>query len=113
MSHIRMRRAGAALTGLAGTWLGLAVAAPSAFASPPGAAGPVIQPSGIAAQMPPGGAGGGGQGFVTVTRTIVVGGMPGWQIALIAASAALVAAGLAVLANRARAARRLSVPSAA
>jgi hypothetical protein len=33
-------------------------------------------------------------------RTIVAGGMPGWQIALIAAGAALVAAALAVLADR-------------
>ena len=40
----------------------------------------------------------------TVTRTVVAGGMPGWQIALIAAGAALLAATLAVLADRARAA---------
>jgi hypothetical protein len=33
-------------------------------------------------------------------RTIVAGGMPGWQIALIAVGAALVAAALAVLADR-------------
>jgi hypothetical protein len=41
-----------------------------------------------------------------VTRTIVVGGMPGWQIALIAAGAALFAATLALLADRVRAAHR-------
>jgi hypothetical protein len=35
-----------------------------------------------------------------------VGGMPGWQITLIAVAAALVAAVLAVLADRARAARK-------
>ena len=50
-------------------------------------------------------------------RTIVAGGMPGWQIALIAVGAALlaatVAATVAVLANRARAARRPAVPAAA
>jgi hypothetical protein len=42
-------------------------------------------------------------------RTIVAGGMPGWQIALIAVGAALLAATVAVLADRARAARRPAV----
>ena len=37
---------------------------------------------------------------VPVVRTVVVGGMPGWQIALIATAAALVAAAAAVLADR-------------
>jgi hypothetical protein len=46
-------------------------------------------------------------------RTIVAGGMPGWQIALIAVGAALLAAVAAVLADRARAARRPAVPVAA
>lgn len=46
-------------------------------------------------------------------RMIVAGGMPGWQIALIAASAAVIAAALAVLADRALAARRRVVISAA
>ena len=45
-------------------------------------------------------------------RTIVVGGMPGWQIALIAVGAALLAATMAVLADRVRAARRPAVPTA-
>ena len=49
----------------------------------------------------------------TVTRTIVAGGMPGWQIALIVAGAALLAAAVAVLADRARAARRRVMPTAA
>jgi hypothetical protein len=39
-------------------------------------------------------------------RTILAGGMPGWQIALVAVGAALLAATLAVLADRALAARR-------
>jgi hypothetical protein len=39
-------------------------------------------------------------------RTVVAGGMPGWQIALIAAGTAVMAAILAVAAERARAARR-------
>jgi hypothetical protein len=41
-----------------------------------------------------------------VVHTLIVGGMPGWQIALIAAGAALFAAALAVLAERAHTARR-------
>ena len=41
------------------------------------------------------------------------GGMPGWQIALIAVGAALLAATVAVLADRARAARRPAIPTAA
>ena len=39
--------------------------------------------------------------------------MPGWQIALIAAGAAVIAAALAVLADRVLAARRRAVISAA
>jgi hypothetical protein len=46
-------------------------------------------------------------------RTVVVGGMPGWQIALIAAGAALAAATLAVLADRARAAQKKTITAAA
>jgi len=38
--------------------------------------------------------------------TVIVGGMPGWQIALIALAAALCAAAVAVVLDRARAARR-------
>ena len=48
-------------------------------------------------------------GPVTVVRTVVVGGMPGWQIALIAVVAALVTAFAAVLAERTRTARRRPV----
>jgi hypothetical protein len=48
----------------------------------------------------------------TVTHTLIVGGMPGWQIALIAAGAALVAAMVAVLADRSRAARRPAATAA-
>ena len=46
-------------------------------------------------------------------HTVVVGGMPGWQIALIAVGAALIAATVAVLADRARTARRKSATAAA
>jgi hypothetical protein len=39
-------------------------------------------------------------------HTVIVGGMPGWQIALIAIGAALVAAAATVLLDRARTTRR-------
>src|SRR5438552_3978718 len=42
----------------------------------------------------------------TTTHTVVVGGMPGWQITLIAVSAAVLAATLALILDRARTARR-------
>jgi len=81
----RIRRLAAIVTGLAVTWLGLAAAAPAAFAEP----------------VPPVGGGFPGSaaptGISTVTRTLVAGGMPGWQITLIAAAAALLAAAVAVL----------------
>ena len=48
-----------------------------------------------------------------VVRTVVVGGMPGWQIALIAIVAALVAAVAAVLFDRARSTRRRLVSTPA
>ena len=46
-----------------------------------------------------------------VTRIVVAGGMPGWQIALIAVGAALLTGTLAVLADRVRAAHRTSAPA--
>ena len=45
-------------------------------------------------------------------HTIVAGGMPGWQIALIAAAAALAAAAVAVLLDRAWAARKAHATTA-
>jgi hypothetical protein len=60
--------------------------------------------------LPAGGDGPGGPREVVtspaVTHTVVVGGKPGWQIAVIAIAAALVAAVAAVLADRTRSARR-------
>ena len=60
--------------------------------------------------------GGGGDGAVvpdanpvTVVRTVVVGGRPGWQIVAIAAVAALVTAFAAIVIERTRAARRRPV----
>jgi hypothetical protein len=88
------RRIFAAVATLAGAVLAFA-AAPAAFAErvpPPG------EGSGIAPPPPP-------------VRVIAEGGMPGWQIALIALAAALVAAVVAVLLDRARAARKIHVPT--
>ncbi len=86
------RRLGAVLGGLGAAMAAFAVAAPASFAVIPG-------PGGNNTPPPP-----------PVVHTVVVGGMPGWQIALIAiaaaVAAAIVAAVAAVLAQRARAARR-------
>jgi hypothetical protein len=125
MNAIRhIRRLAGVLAGLACAWLGLTVVAPAAFAvevpppggpegiapppDPPGwnkhpplpaghVSGPVLRPH--RAGYPP----------LSHIHTVVVGGMPGWQIALIAAGAALVAATAAVLVDRAWAARRKPV----
>ena len=94
MSHLRhsrpIRSAVALLTGLAGL-AGLvlsAVAAPAALAM-------TMPPGDASRPLPP----------VAPPRTLVAGGMPGWQIFLIALGAALVAAVAAVLLDRARTAR--------
>jgi len=112
MNPIRhIGRLTAALAGLACTWLALAVAAPAAFAGrhpvPGGPAGAVTLPPvppGLLKHppLPPGHV----TGPVYPVRTVVIGGMPGWQIALIAAGAALLAATVAVLAYRAWTAHR-------
>ena len=91
----RFRRIFAAVATLAGAVLAFA-AAPASFAMqvpPPG------QGSGIAPPPPP-------------VRVIAEGGMPGWQIILIALAAALVAAATAVLLDHARAARKIYAPAA-
>jgi hypothetical protein len=84
-----IRRLASILAGLAAAALALAAAAHAALARPvppgPGSAGIVPAPA---------------------IHTIVVGGMPGWQITLIAAGAAALAAVLALLLARAWAARR-------
>jgi len=96
MNPIRsIRRLASMLAGLAATTLAFAAAAPAALASPappdPGPAGIVPAPA---------------------IQAVVTGGMPGWQITLIAAGAALLAAVLAVLVDRARAAHRHQAASA-
>jgi hypothetical protein len=87
MNHIR--RVLATLATLAGALLAFTASAPATFASripPPGPTGGPVPPPQV--------------------HTVIAGGMPGWQITLIAAAAAAVAAVVAVLADRARTARR-------
>ena len=91
-----IRRLASALAALAATLLAATTAAPAAFALP----------------VPPVG-GGDGTGPPPPVHTVITGGMPGWQIALIAIAASVVAAAVAVLLDRARAARRhQAAPSA-
>jgi hypothetical protein len=90
MNHIR--RVLTALVALAG--------APAVFA--------VTSSAAFAIRMPPPGGTGPPQSRV---HTVIVGGMPGWQIALIAAAAALAAALLAVLLERAWVARKVHAPT--
>jgi hypothetical protein len=113
MNRIRhIRRLTTAMAGLACAWLGIAIAAPAAFAAagrfqPPGGESPgtAVLPAPLAAhihqpapQTP---------GQIPVLHTAVAAaGMPGWQIALIAIGAALFAATAAVLLDRARTTRR-------
>jgi hypothetical protein len=93
IQHIR--RFAGVLAGLAGALV--AFGATPAFASlPPEPGGPA------GSSVPP-----------VPVHTIVAGGMPGWQITLIAVGAALLAAIAAVLVDRARAARRRTITAAA
>jgi hypothetical protein len=84
-----VRRLSGILAGLAATLLAAATVAPAAFAEPmpPVGGGDVV----VAPSPPP---------------IVVTGGMPGWQIALIALGAAVLAAAVAVFLDRARTARR-------
>jgi len=86
----------AALATSAGALLALA-AAPAALASP---------------LRPPPPHLGGASGTRAPVHVIVQGGMPGWQITLIAAGTALAAAALAVLLDHARAARKAHTTTA-
>ncbi|HEY2127359.1 MAG TPA: hypothetical protein VGH77_09245 [Streptosporangiaceae bacterium] len=87
--HI-IRRVARSLAGLAATVVAITAGAPAAFAYPipphGGPTGPV--------RTPP------------QAHTIVVGGMPGWQITVIAVGAAILAAILAVAIDRVHAAHR-------
>jgi hypothetical protein len=91
-----IRRVAGALAVLAGALLASA-AVPAAFATR-------VPPPGVPPGPPP---------ALLPVHTLVVGGMPGWQITLIAVGAAVFAAAVAVTLDRARAARRhLPAPSA-
>ncbi len=89
----RIRSIACIPAGLAATLLAFSATAPAALATLP----------------PPGGATGGGPATV---RVIAGGGMPGWQITLIAVAAALTGAAVAVLLDRARATRRTHAAAA-
>jgi hypothetical protein len=106
----QIRRILAALAALAGALLAFTATGPAAFAirvPPPGGAGAVSGaarsvpwPKTPAVPAPP------------QVHTVVVGGMSGWQITLIAVGAALAAAALAVLFDRARTARKTHATTA-
>jgi hypothetical protein len=61
-------------------------------------------PAALALPEPP--VGGGDGTLPPPAQTVIVGGMPGWQIALIAIAAAVLAAAIAVFLDRARTTRR-------
>jgi len=86
IQHIR--RFTAVLAGLASALLASAAVAAPSFASVPHPGAPAVAPPG------------------PVTNTVAAGGMPGWQITLIAVGAALPTAIAAVFLDRARTARR-------
>jgi hypothetical protein len=69
-------------------------------------------PAAFAERVPPRGQGSGIAPAPQPVRVIAEGGMPGWQITLIALTAALVAATIAVLLDRARMARKIHVHTA-
>ena len=97
MNITRIHRLAGILAASVCALLALAAASPAmaATASVPHY-GPSVAPAQVPAQV----------------HTLVAGGTPGWQITLIAAGAAVLAAILAIAADRARAARRqLTAPS--
>jgi len=103
----RVRRLASVLAGLAGVLLASAASVPAAFAGtnpipyPPGYIGDSYIGTSPVAPVP-----------ATAVHVVNTGGMPGWQIALIAIGAALLAATVAVLLDRARATRRNAVTAA-
>jgi hypothetical protein len=111
MNAIRhIRHLASVLAGLAGVLLASAAAVPAAVAGtnpipdPPGYVGDPyigIMGTGPVAPVP-----------ATTVHVISTGGMPGWQITLIAIGAALLGAAVAVLLDRARAIRRNAVTAA-
>jgi hypothetical protein len=110
-----IRRLAAALAGLAGALLVFAAVASAALAQsfPPRPPGwdkhPPLPPEHVA-MLGPNRA---GYPSTSHVRTVIIGGMPGWQIVLIAVAAALFAATVAVLADRAWAGRRKTITAVA
>jgi hypothetical protein len=98
MSHIyRYHRAVRILVVFASTLLGLGVSAPAAFAirlrvEDSGGTPPPLQT--------------GKDLTSTVPHTVVTGGMPGWQLAVIVAVAALLAVAMGLIVHRVRTAHR-------
>lgn len=91
-----IRRLAGIVAGLAGALLAFTAASPAAFAE----------------HVPPAGGHGGPVQAPPQVHTIITGGMPGWQITLIAVAAAVAAAIVAVFLDRALAARRhLTAPT--
>ena len=100
LKHIR--RFAAVLAGLAGALVAFGATPAFAMHEPPPGSGSGITTSPVGTTTPP-----------VEVHTVVVGGMPGWQIALIAVVAALFAATAAVLADRSRSARRKAIAATA
>ena len=99
--HIRhIRPIAGVLAGLAAAVLAFGAAPAFATLLPPMPDGPAGAP--VPSAPPP-----------VQVHTIVTGGMPGWQITLIAVGAALLAATVAVLVDRTRAAHRKAITTAA
>ena len=95
----RIRRFAAVLPGLAGALVAFGATPAFAMHVPPPGSGVSTSPVGTTAPVE--------------VHTVVVGGMPGWQITLIAIVAALLAATVAVLLDRARGSRRKAIAAAA
>ena len=97
----RIRRFAAVLAGLAGALVAFGATPALAMREPPPGSGSGVSTSPVGTTAP------------VEVHTVVVGGMPGWQITLIAIVAALLAATVAVLLDRARRSRRKAIAAAA
>ena len=101
MSHVyRYRHVVRALAALACTLLGLLAAAPAAFAMRTGFEGSGQSPLPLPNGKGPTNA---------LTHTVVTGGMPGWQLAVIVIAAALLTATIALIGHRVKTAHREQV----
>jgi hypothetical protein len=99
MNPIRtIRRSAALVAGLAAALVAVIAATPAAFADD------VPHPGALPRHPVP---------FASHAHAAVAGGTPGWQVALIVGGAVLVAAAIAVLLGRARAAQRRMTATAA